>query len=157
VLERAGVLRRSQRLRDPEEKREAITRTFYKDVFGALVKKSGARFLLQGTILTDVEETVAGVKRQHNVLAQLGIDPEEVYGYGVIEPLLQLRKDGVRSSPGRWGCLRDCTAGCHSPVRPRRQGGGRSHARKDPSWFQSPAFLKPSWKKSGNSSACNPA
>lgn len=83
-------------LRDPEEKREAITRTFYKDVFGALVKKSGARFLLQGTILTDVEETVAGVKRQHNVLAQLGIDPEEVYGYGVIEPLLQLRKDGVR-------------------------------------------------------------
>jgi GMP synthase (glutamine-hydrolysing) len=83
-------------LRDPEEKREAITRTFYQDVFGALVKRSGARFLLQGTILTDVEETVAGVKRQHNVLAQLGIDPEEVYGYGVIEPVLQLRKDGVR-------------------------------------------------------------
>jgi GMP synthase (glutamine-hydrolysing) len=83
-------------LRDPEEKREAITRTFYKDVFGALVKRSGARFLLQGTILTDVEETVAGVKRQHNVLTQLGIDPEEAYGYGVIEPVLQLRKDGVR-------------------------------------------------------------
>ena len=83
-------------LRDPEEKREAITRTFYKDVFGGLVKSSGARFLLQGTILTDVEETVAGVKRQHNVLAQLGIDPEQAYGYGVIEPLLQLRKDGVR-------------------------------------------------------------
>ncbi len=83
-------------LRDPEEKREAITRTFYKDVFGALFKQSGARFLLQGTILTDVEETVAGVKRQHNVLAQLGIDPEQAYGYGVIEPLLELRKDGVR-------------------------------------------------------------
>jgi GMP synthase (glutamine-hydrolysing) len=85
-----------QGLRDPEEKREAVTKTFYKDVFGALFKRSGARFLLQGTILTDVEETVAGVKRQHNVLAQLGIDPEEAYGYGVIEPLLQLRKDGVR-------------------------------------------------------------
>ena len=83
-------------LRDPEEKREAITRTFYQDVFGALVRRSGARFLLQGTILTDVEETVAGVKRQHNVLAQLGINPEEAYGYGVIEPVLQLRKDGVR-------------------------------------------------------------
>jgi GMP synthase (glutamine-hydrolysing) len=83
-------------LRDPEEKREAITRTFYKDVFGDLVRRSGARFLLQGTILTDVEETVAGVKRQHNVLAQLGIDPQEAYGYGVIEPVLQLRKDGVR-------------------------------------------------------------
>ncbi len=83
-------------LRDPEEKREAITRTFYKDVFGALFKNSGARFLLQGTILTDVEETVAGVKRQHNVLAQLGVDPEAVFGYGVIEPVVELRKDGVR-------------------------------------------------------------
>ncbi len=83
-------------LRDPEEKREAITRTFYKDVFGALFRSSGARFLLQGTILTDVEETVAGVKRQHNVLSQLGIDPEEAYGYAVLEPLVQLRKDGVR-------------------------------------------------------------
>lgn len=83
-------------IRDPEQKREAITQTFYKKVFGALVKKSGARYLLQGTILTDVEETVAGVKRQHNVLQQLGIDPKEAFGYGVIEPLLQIRKDGVR-------------------------------------------------------------
>ena len=49
---------------DPEAKREAITQTFYKTVFGRLVKESGARHLLQGTILTDVEETVAGVKRQ---------------------------------------------------------------------------------------------
>jgi len=40
---------------DPEEKREAITQTFYKDVFGKLVKKSEAKFLLQGTILTDVD------------------------------------------------------------------------------------------------------
>lgn len=31
-------------LSDPEEKREAITQTFYKQVFGDLVKKSGARF-----------------------------------------------------------------------------------------------------------------
>ncbi len=83
-------------IRDPEKKREAITQTFYKKVFGSLVKESGARFLLQGTILTDVEETVAGVKRQHNVLQQLGIDPQEAFGYGVIEPLLELRKDGVR-------------------------------------------------------------
>ncbi len=83
-------------IRDPEEKREAITQTFYKKVFGSLFKGIGARFLLQGTILTDVEETVAGVKRQHNVLEQLGIDPQEAFGYRVIEPLLQLRKDGVR-------------------------------------------------------------
>jgi GMP synthase (glutamine-hydrolysing) len=81
---------------DPEEKREAITQTFYKKVFGRLVRESGAKHLLQGTILTDVDETVAGIKRQHNVFAQLGIDPEEAFGYRIIEPLIQLRKDGVR-------------------------------------------------------------
>jgi len=81
---------------DPEEKREAITQTFYRDVFGRLVKESGAKYLLQGTILTDVDETVAGIKRQHNVFEQLGIDPQETFGYRIIEPLIQLRKDGVR-------------------------------------------------------------
>jgi GMP synthase (glutamine-hydrolysing) len=81
---------------DPEEKREAITQTFYRDVFGRMVKESGAKYLLQGTILTDVDETVAGVKRQHNVFEQLGIDPQEAFGYKIIEPLIQLRKDGVR-------------------------------------------------------------
>ena len=81
---------------DPEEKREAITQTFYKDVFGRMVRESGARFLLQGTILTDIDETVAGIKRQHNVFEQLGIDPQEAFGYQIIEPLIQLRKDGVR-------------------------------------------------------------
>jgi len=81
---------------DPEEKREAVTQTFYRDVFGRLVRESGAKYLLQGTILTDVDETVAGIKRQHNVFEQLGIDPQEAFGYQIIEPLIQLRKDGVR-------------------------------------------------------------
>ncbi|UCG58558.1 MAG: hypothetical protein JSU70_03415 [Phycisphaerales bacterium] len=81
---------------DPEQKREAITQTFYKNVFGRIVKQSGAKHLLQGTILTDVDETVAGIKRQHNVFEQLGIDPQETFGYCIIEPLIQLRKDGVR-------------------------------------------------------------
>ena len=81
---------------DPEEKREAITQTFYRTVFGRMVKESGAKYLLQGTILTDVDETVAGIKRQHNVFEQLGIDPQEAFGYRIIEPLVQLRKDGVR-------------------------------------------------------------
>jgi GMP synthase (glutamine-hydrolysing) len=83
-------------LTDPEEKREAITQTFYKEVFGRLVKESGAKYLLQGTNFTDVEETLAGVKRQHNILEQLGIDTEQVFGYKVIEPIIQLRKTGVR-------------------------------------------------------------
>ena len=81
---------------DPEEKREAITQTFYREVFGRIVKESGARHLLQGTILTDVDETIAGIKRQHNVFEQLGIDPQEAFGYRILEPLIQLRKDGVR-------------------------------------------------------------
>lgn len=81
---------------DPELKREAITQTFYSKVFGRIVRESEAKFLLQGTILTDVDETVAGIKRQHNVFAQLGIDPRETFGYQIIEPLIQLRKDGVR-------------------------------------------------------------
>jgi GMP synthase (glutamine-hydrolysing) len=65
-------------------------------VFGKLVRETGARHLLQGTILTDVDETVAGIKRQHNVFEQLGINPEEAFGYRIVEPLVQLRKDGVR-------------------------------------------------------------
>jgi len=82
---------------DPEAKREAITQTFYKDVFGRLVKESGAKYLLQGTNYTDIEETVAGIKRQHNILAQLGIDTKAAYGYTVIEPLIQLRKPAIRA------------------------------------------------------------
>ena len=83
-------------LTDPEEKRQAITNAFYSKVFSRIVKESNAKFLLHGTILTDIEETVTGVKRQHNILAQLGIDPEKSYGYTVLEPLKTLRKDGVR-------------------------------------------------------------
>jgi GMP synthase (glutamine-hydrolysing) len=81
---------------DPEEKREAITQTFYKDIFGKLVRDSGAHHLLQGTNYTDVEETVAGVKRQHNILEQVGIDTERAFGYSVIEPIIELRKPAVR-------------------------------------------------------------
>jgi len=93
---RAEFLAALAGIAEPEAKREAVTQTFYRHVFGRLVKASGARVLLQGTILTDVDETVAGVKRQHNVFEQLGIDPQEVFGYRILEPLVQLRKDGVR-------------------------------------------------------------
>jgi len=85
-----------KRITDPEEKREAITKVFYGDVFKKIVKDNKIKFLFQGTILTDIEETVAGIKRQHNVLFQIGINPEKEYGYQIIEPLIELRKDGVR-------------------------------------------------------------
>jgi len=94
-------------LTDPEQKREAITSTFYRDVFVKEVKSSGARFLLHGTILTDIEETVAGIKRQHNILTQLGIDTEQAFGYAVIEPLKTLRKDGVRAVAKELGLPED--------------------------------------------------
>jgi len=94
---KAQFFRALKGIADPEAKRNAITHTFYKTVFGPLVKKSGAKHLLQGTIYTDVEETLAGIKRQHNVLAQLGIDTKKVYGYQVLEPVIELRKTGVRT------------------------------------------------------------
>lgn len=97
VIEASKVFFRALKgIFDPEEKREAITQAFYKQVFGKLVKESKALYLLQGTILTDIDETVAGIKRQHNVFEQLGIDPQKAFGYKIIEPLVQLRKDGVR-------------------------------------------------------------
>ena len=98
VVEASGEFFAALRgLVDPEEKREAVTQTFYRKVFGRIVRECGAKHLLQGTILTDVDETVAGIKRQHNVFAQLGIDPEKAFGYRIIEPLIRLRKDGVRA------------------------------------------------------------
>ena len=81
---------------DPEKKREAITQVFYKEVFGKIVRDSGAKFLLQGTNYTDIEETVAGIKRQHNILEQIGIDTQKQFGYKVIEPLIALRKPAIR-------------------------------------------------------------
>ncbi|MHC4563420.1 MAG: GMP synthase (glutamine-hydrolyzing) [Planctomycetota bacterium] len=83
---------------DPEAKRDqGITKVFYKDVFGQLVRDCGAKVLLQGTNYTDVEETIAGIKRQHNILEQLGIDTQAAYGYTVLEPIIQLRKPAVRA------------------------------------------------------------
>jgi len=84
-----------QGLTDPEEKRKAFRDTFYR-VFGDAVRASGARFLLQGTIAPDIIETKKGVKTQHNVLEQIGIDPTSGYGFGVVEPIKTLYKPDVR-------------------------------------------------------------
>lgn len=80
---------------DPEEKRKAFRHTFY-SVFGRAVRESRARFLIQGTIKADIIETKGGVKTQHNILEQIGIDPDKGYGFKVIEPLRDLFKDEVR-------------------------------------------------------------
>jgi GMP synthase (glutamine-hydrolysing) len=81
-------------LRDAEEKRKAFRHTFY-SVLGRVAREVGARYLVQGTIAADVVETVRGVKTQHNVLVQLGLDPR-TYGFEVVEPLRELYKPQVR-------------------------------------------------------------
>lgn len=80
---------------DGEQKRKIFRDTFYK-VLGEAVKESGAKCLLQGTIKPDVEETKAGIKTQHNILSQIGIDPEQEYGFKTVEPLIDLVKWEVR-------------------------------------------------------------
>jgi GMP synthase (glutamine-hydrolysing) len=80
---------------DPEEKRKAFRQTFY-TVFGHEVRRSGARFLVQGTIAADIIETKGGVKTQHNILEQIGIDPERGFGFKVVEPIKELFKPEVR-------------------------------------------------------------
>jgi GMP synthase (glutamine-hydrolysing) len=81
-------------LRDAEEKRKAFRHTFY-SVLGRVAREVGARYLVQGTIAADVVETVRGIKTQHNVLVQLGLDPR-TYGFEVVEPLRELYKPQVR-------------------------------------------------------------
>lgn len=85
-----------KKISEPEEKRKIISKVFYEDVFKRVLKKKKIRFLLQGTNRTDIEETVAGIKFQHNVLEQIGISTEKKYGYKLIEPLIELRKNQIR-------------------------------------------------------------
>lgn len=81
-------------LEDPEEKRKAFRDRFYK-VLGRVVKESGAKFMIQGTIAADIVETKGGIKTQHNVLKQIGIDPRQ-YELDIIEPLKEIYKPQVR-------------------------------------------------------------
>ncbi len=82
-------------LRDAEEKRKAFRETFYKTL-SETAEKEGCRFLVQGTIAADIVETTKGVKTQHNVLSQMGINTIQRYGYQVVEPVASLYKRQVR-------------------------------------------------------------
>jgi GMP synthase (glutamine-hydrolysing) len=83
-------------LKDAEEKRKMFRETFYR-VLSETANKEGCGILVQGTIRADIMETVGGVKTQHNVLEQMGINPMEHYGFKVIEPLVALFKEQVRA------------------------------------------------------------
>lgn len=80
---------------DAEEKRKVFRENFYKTL-SKIAQQEGCRFLVQGTILADIVETAGGVKTQHNVLSQIGINPKQRYGFQVIEPLGTLLKWQVR-------------------------------------------------------------
>ncbi len=83
-------------LRDAEEKRKAFRASFYESLSDA-AGSEGYRFLVQGTIRADIDETTRGIKTQHNVLSQMGISPAEQYGFQIIEPLVSIYKPQVRA------------------------------------------------------------
>jgi GMP synthase (glutamine-hydrolysing) len=80
---------------DAEEKRKKFRQLFY-TVLSETASEEKCRVLVQGTIRADVVETVKGVKTQHNVLEQIGINPMEKFGFKVVEPLITLLKGEVR-------------------------------------------------------------
>ncbi|MEM5853247.1 MAG: glutamine-hydrolyzing GMP synthase [Candidatus Aenigmatarchaeota archaeon] len=81
-------------IKDAEEKRKVFREIFY-DILNDVVEKEGAEFLIQGTIAADIKETVKGIKTQHNVLQQAGVDMKK-YKFKIIEPLKELYKNDVR-------------------------------------------------------------
>ena len=81
-------------IEDPEEKRKAFRNTFY-TVLGRTLKELQADYLVQGTIAADIKETKGGIKTQHNVLEQIGVDPG-TYGLQIVEPLKDIYKHEVR-------------------------------------------------------------
>ncbi len=89
-------------LEDAEEKRKAFRDTFY-SILSRVAKREHCSFLIQGTILPDVLETVKGIKTQHNILEQINIRPQEIYGFQIVEPLVELYKYQVREVARKLG------------------------------------------------------
>lgn len=83
-------------LTDAEEKRLAFRETFYQTLKDA-AEEENCKYMVQGTIKADIDETSGGIKTQHNILEQIGIDPVEKYGFTVIEPLKSIYKYQVRA------------------------------------------------------------
>src|SRR3989475_7056688 len=79
-----------------EEKRKKFRETFYQ-VLKEEAEKEGCEYILQGTIAPDWIETQGGIKTQHNILGQIGIDSLSTYGFRVVEPISELYKDQVRA------------------------------------------------------------
>ncbi|MFB0558784.1 MAG: GMP synthase [Candidatus Bathyarchaeia archaeon] len=82
-------------LSDAEEKRKAFRDAFYQTLSDAAWAEE-CSFLVQGTIKADIDETKRGIKTQHNILEQIGIDAVERFGFKVVEPIASLYKNQVR-------------------------------------------------------------
>ena len=102
VRAQESFMKRLEGLVDAEEKRKAFRETFYSSL-GEVAGREGCKWLVQGTIAPDLIETKSGIKTQHNVLEQIGIDPRQRYGFKVIEPLASLYKPQVRALSRRLG------------------------------------------------------
>ena len=96
LRERERFMKALEGLSDAEEKRKAFRETFYQTL-GDAAKVEGCRYMVQGTIKADIDETAGGIKTQHNILEQIGIDPVERFGYAVVEPIKSLYKYQVRA------------------------------------------------------------
>jgi GMP synthase (glutamine-hydrolysing) len=89
---------------DPEEKRRIIGEEFIRVFEDEAAKLPGVRFLVQGTLYSDVIESggaangAATIKSHHNV----GGLPER-FGFELVEPLRQLFKDEVRTVAAELG------------------------------------------------------
>jgi len=93
--ERGRFMNALSGLRDAEEKRRAFREAFYR-ALSETARREGCGVLVQGTIRADVVETEGGIKTQHNVLEQIGIDPVRRFGFKVVEPVASLYKYQVR-------------------------------------------------------------
>ena len=93
--ERERFMKALKGLVDAEDKRKAFRETFYQTLSDAALAEE-CKYLVQGTIKADIEETQGGIKTQHNILEQIGINPVEKFGYKVIEPIKSLYKYQVR-------------------------------------------------------------
>ncbi|BCU67123.1 GMP synthase [Sulfolobales archaeon HS-7] len=103
VIDRsAEFYRRLEGIYDAEQKRKVFRKTFY-ETLSSIAREIGAKYLVQGTIAADWVETQGGIKTQHNVLTQIGLDPRREYGFSVIEPLADLYKNEVRIVAERLG------------------------------------------------------
>jgi len=75
---------------DPEEKRHIIGKTFIQEFEKECQDIPNVKYLLQGTLYTDVIESKGSIKTHHNTIVDSNV-------LTVIEPLRDLYKDQVRS------------------------------------------------------------